>query len=87
MPLISKCLIFGMAGNRVNMKEGYAEFKRTALVKYAAELHQQNGLDATLYRVVISNLCDDLHTLGLWNYSIVPSYWAQNSPFKTELCP
>jgi len=71
----------------VNRDEGYSEFKHTALVKYASELHAQNDLDAALYRIVVSSLCDDLHALGLWNYTIVSAYWAETSPFKTEKCP
>lgn len=68
------------------MKSGYAVFRATALEKYQRELQQQNALDATLYRVVVSNLCDDLHRYGLWTHEIVRAYWRANAPVVAEKC-
>jgi hypothetical protein len=68
------------------MKAGYAEFRATALEKYQRELEQQNSLDAALYRVVVSNMCDDLHNYGLWQHEMVRTYWKAHAPYVSEKC-
>eukprot|EP01032_Pedospumella_encystans_P012330 gene12330-14273_t len=74
-------------GNRVNMKEGYAEFKRNALDKHRDPLYIQNSLDTILYRAVIDRLCEELHSYAVWQYPLVREYWALYSPVKTLKCP
>lgn len=69
------------------MKAGYGDFKQTALTKYSKELREQNALDAALYRQVVHNMCNDLHSFRLWDHAIVRAYWAERSPYKSELCP
>ena len=73
-------------GNRINMKPGYSAFKAMALDKYRQELHAQNSLDAALYRVVVANLCDDLHHHDLWRHELVRDYWRERAPFQPANC-
>jgi hypothetical protein len=68
------------------MKTGYAEFRATALERYEPQLQQQNSLDATLYRVVVTNMCDDLHRYGLWSHDFIRTYWRATAPVVAEKC-
>ena len=76
--------------DRENHGINYAEFKKTAMSRFAKQLHDQNVLDIQLYEKIVSNMCHELHSLKLWSSSVsgalIQEYWRKKSPVDVTLC-
>jgi hypothetical protein len=75
------------ASARVNNKSEYSDFKKNVHSIYKNELETQNSLDYTLYIQVVTNLCQDLHKLNVWDkYSSIRQYWKDKTPLFVSKC-
>ena len=71
---------------RSNKNNNNAKFNAYVRTKYFQELQQQNALDLVVYKKVIENMCNDMHTFQLWNFSSVRQYWRANAPYNITKC-